>query len=130
MRTLILNSLLVQLALAAPAKADFVVASAPTIAADPAAAAPASQPDVAAVAPPRRLQTLQSAIGFGDDVPLAFAVRQIVPHGVSVKYGPGASATTLVSWKGGQPWNQVLVAAVRPARLRIVMGATSVLIRK
>lgn len=46
--------------------------------------------------------------GFGRDIPLSFAVEQIVPPRYSVSYGPGVDAQRRVSWKGGADWNVVL----------------------
>ena len=76
--------------------------------------------------PPR----LRAATGFGDQVPLAFAVKQIVPRTIAVSYGPGASSESLVTWRGGAPWNQVLQAAVRPLGLHVVLAPGAVRIRK
>ena len=70
------------------------------------------------------------AKGFGDDIPLRFAVRQIVPKTVRVVYGPGTSPDALVTWKGGQGWNWVLFHAVRPLGLRLVLTPMAVEIRK
>ena len=68
------------------------------------------------------------AHGFGEGVPLSFATRQIVPPTVTVRYGRGVDPNAAVSWKGEAPWNRVLAAAVRPLRLRLTTGASSVLI--
>ena len=70
------------------------------------------------------------AQGFGDAVPLRFAVRQIVPKSVRIVYGPGTSPDALVTWKGGQGWNWVLFHAVRPLGLRLVLTPMAVEIRK
>ena len=70
------------------------------------------------------------AEGFGDQVPLRFAVRQIVPPAVAVTYGPGAMPDALVDWKGGQGWNRVLSGAVHPLGLRLVMTPMAVQILK
>ena len=70
------------------------------------------------------------AHGFGDDVPLSFAARQIVPPTVTVRYGRGVDPNAAVSWKGEAPWNRVLAAAVRPLQLRLTTGASSVLISR
>ncbi len=125
------------LTLPAIAHADFILDG---TAAPPAALLPiASVPNV--VVPtknqPESGQALFSssmrfkiANGFGNQVPLAFAVRQIVPHGFAVSYGPDTNADTLVSWKGGAPWNRVLLASVRPLGLRLVLTMTDVKIRK
>lgn len=70
------------------------------------------------------------ALGFGSQVPLAFAARQIVPPGVTVRYGPGADPALLVDWRGGAPWDQVLKASVAPGGLHIVVTWHAVQIRK
>lgn len=61
------------------------------------------------------------AHGFGHDVPLAFAVRQVVPARVRVSFGPGVDQALPVTWKGGKPWDDVLRAAVTPLGLHLVM---------
>jgi hypothetical protein len=123
------------------ARADFVVAGQkPTApAGSPAAQAfpGAESPDVGGhdVAPatdtphPARPQFML-AEGFGDQVPLRFAVRQIVPRAVKVTYGPGADPDAAVDWRGGQGWNWVLSRAVKPLGLRLVMTHMAVEIRK
>lgn len=70
------------------------------------------------------------ARGFGDAVPMSFAVRQIVPSGVRVHYGAGIDPDAVVSWKGDRPWNQALAAALHPLQLRIVTGTDTVLITR
>lgn len=70
------------------------------------------------------------AYGFGDQVPLSFACRQIIPPAVKVTYGPGANPNMLVNWKGGDTWNHVLWNAVKPLGLRLVMTRMAVEIRK
>ena len=61
------------------------------------------------------------ARGFGDQVPLAFAVRQIVPAAVKVHFAQGVDQTTPVNWKGGRPWNAVLWSAIHPLGLHLVL---------
>ena len=114
-----------------PAHADFVLGSVGP-GALPAARYPRAVPALEAaqdtpeqVAPPFKL-----ARGFGDAVPLSFAVRQIVPPAVKVRYGAGIDPDAVVSWKGDRPWNQALAAAVQPLRLRIVTGTDTVLITR
>lgn len=46
--------------------------------------------------------------GFGTEVPLGFAVRQIVPPGHTISYGAGVDVNAVVSWDGGRPWGEVL----------------------
>ena len=71
-----------------------------------------------------------AAVGFGTDIPLAFAARQIVPAGVEVRYGAGIDEDVPVSWTGGRSWNRVLADAVAPLRLRITVGTRTVLISR
>ena len=124
------------------ARADFVVRNesgqaSPTQQA-PASAAPvggngAGEGNEQTGLTPRRTPAapgLKMAYGFGDQVPLAFACRQIVPPAVRVTYGPGATPDQLVSWKGGDTWNHVLRDAVRPLGLRLLMTQTAVEIRR
>lgn len=68
------------------------------------------------------------AHGFGRQVPLSFAIRQIVPHTTVVRFGPGVELAALVTWSGGRPWNRVLASALRPLRLRMTTAANSVTI--
>ena len=69
-----------------------------------------------------------TAHGFGQGVPLAFAVRQVVPPHVRVTYGQGVDQQQPVSWTGGKPWDQVLRSAVRPLGLHLVMSHMAVAI--
>ena len=110
------------IAFSAAAQADFVIIG-PRPATPPSARtwAPANHP-----APPH----FKIATGFGDRIPLSFAVRQIVPSDVRVTYGPGADPNAHVNWKGGEGWNRVLLAAVKPLSLRLVMTNLAVEIRK
>lgn len=58
------------------------------------------------------------ASGFGHEVPLRFAVRQLLPRHWRVRYGQGVDADRLVSWEGGRPWDYVLRDAVKPLGLQ------------
>jgi len=121
------------------AKADFVVISpeppaarqqqavvAPNDASPPGASGTAdSIPDQTRPDKPR----FKMAYGFGNDVPLSFACRQIVPPAVKVTYGPGADPRALVDWKGGDTWNHVLRTAVQSLGLHLVMTWMAVEIR-
>jgi hypothetical protein len=86
--------------------------------------------DSASKAQPKTTWRWRIARGFGNNVPLGFACRQIVPPAVRVTFGPGASPSTLVTWEGGKGWNQVLREAVKPVGLRLVMTYMAVEIRK
>ena len=87
-----------------------------------------STPEAAAAPrrPPSQAPRFRVAQGFGRQVSLGFAARQIVPPAVAVRFGSRVDPATPVDWTGGQPWNRVLAAAVQPLGLRVVTGATSV----
>ena len=105
------------------ARADFVITSIPPTPGAIVQTIPDNSPDPAS---PR----FKLAYGFGDRIPLSFAVRQIVPPAVKVTYGSGADPNALVDWKGGQAWNRVLLDAVKPLGLRLVTTHMAVEIRK
>lgn len=79
---------------------------------------PATQPPQ----PPRPLL----AKGFGEDVPLEFAVRQIVPHFRHVVYTASVDRTLRVSWQGGRPWRQVLRGVLSPIGLHVLVSDNAV----
>lgn len=68
------------------------------------------------------------ARGFGRQIPMSFAARQIVPHAIEIRFAPGVNQAAFVTWSGGRPWNRVLASAVRPLHLRIRTTASSVVI--
>jgi hypothetical protein len=70
------------------------------------------------------------AYGFGNNIPLTFACRQIVPPAVKVTYGPGVNPAIPVSWRGGDTWNHVLRDTVKPLGLRLQMTFMAVTIVK
>lgn len=61
------------------------------------------------------------ARGFGNQIPLSFAIRQIVPATVKVRFAREADRDALVDWRGGRAWTSVLRDAVRPLGLRAVV---------
>ena len=110
---------------AATARADFVITSTPPV--------QTARPIVQTIpdkSPEPASTRFKLAFGFGDRIPLSFAVRQIVPPAVKVTYGPGADPNAPVDWKGGQAWNRVLSEAVKPLGLRLVISRMAVEIRK
>jgi hypothetical protein len=66
------------------------------------------------------------AHGFGHQVPLSFAIRQIVPRYMRVRYANQVDSSALVDWKGGKPWNVVLVHAMKPLGYRVWVSARTV----
>ena len=69
------------------------------------------------------------ALGFGRDVPLDFAVRQVAPRWVHVSYGDSVDRQVRVSWHGGRPWNQVLGGVLMPLGLHMKMSGSTLWIR-
>ena len=67
-----------------------------------------------------------AAHGFGDHVPLSFAVRQIAPANLHATYANQVDPSALVTLTGGQSWNVVLVHAVQPLGYRVWVSATTV----
>ena len=95
----------------------------------PAASPPEDGNQNADTSPAPSNPRFKMADGFGDQVPLSFACRQIIPPAVKVTLGPGADPKALVNWKGGDTWNHVLRDAVKPLGLHIVMTTMAVEIR-
>ncbi|ATQ70904.1 hypothetical protein CQW49_23275 (plasmid) [Methylosinus trichosporium OB3b] len=61
-----------------------------------------------------------AARGFGNQIPLAFAIRQIVPPPIKVRFARDVDRGALVDWRGGRAWPSVLRDALRPLGLRVV----------
>ena len=85
-----------------------------------------SQPIVLSPPTPRIIRrfmppAIPIANGFGRQVPLAFAARQIVPAGVRTTFGPDVDQAELVDWTGGGPWIGVLRNAVQPIGLHVTV---------
>ena len=57
--------------------------------------------------------------GFADNVPLSVALRQVLPQEVGFSVAQDVSLGTLVSWKGGAPWRQVMKDMLLPVGLAI-----------
>jgi hypothetical protein len=68
----------------------------------------------------------QPVDGFGRDIPLSFAVKQIVPSGYDVSYGPGVDEHERVSWKGGREWTAVLKSMASDEGLEVSLDGMSV----
>ncbi len=141
MRRSVVSALILVSLAAQAARADFVVSASRLPAAVPESSsnsASAHRPsevslpaDAAETSPgPSPAPRFKVAQGFGDQVPLSFAVRQIVPRAVKVTYGPGVDPDALVNWKGGQGWNWVLFRSVQPLGLHLVVTHMAVEIRK
>lgn len=47
-------------------------------------------------------------VGFGEDLPLALALSQIVPEGYAYSLGKGVNPGLKVDWSGGRSWPEVI----------------------
>ena len=66
--------------------------------------------------------------GFGKDIPLALALRDIVPSSYAYVFQSGDMAGRKVSWRGGKQWQQVLQDALSPLNLTSVIQGNVVAI--
>lgn len=66
------------------------------------------------------------AEGFGSDLPLVMAIRQIVPTEYGFVFDEGINLGSNVSWQGGQPWNVVLQNVLTPLNLRAQISGSMV----
>jgi hypothetical protein len=55
--------------------------------------------------------------GFASNVPLALALRQVLPIGYSFSIDQGVDMDTLVSYKGGKPWGETLKSMLASVEL-------------
>ena len=69
------------------------------------------------------------AYGFGKEMPLALALRQIVPASYAFSFDPAVKIGTRVSWQGGEAWNVVLKKALLNQNLAATVYDDMVLVR-
>lgn len=81
-------------------------------------------------APVRRPVAVPVAKGFGEQVSLRFAARQIVPSEVALAIADNVDATTNVNWQGDRPWNRVLQDVLKPLDLRLTISGKTALISR
>lgn len=67
------------------------------------------------VAPPSASRDV--VLGFADKVPLSVALRQVLPSDYGFSVSQDVSMGTLVSWRGGSAWRDVLNAMLQPVGL-------------
>lgn len=87
---------------------------------------PAPTPESAPSAAPSQEPVLQ---GFGKDIALVLALRDIVPAGYALSFSNPSDAGKRVSWRGGKVWHDVLNDSLAPLGLTHVMTANAVLIQ-
>lgn len=70
------------------------------------------------------------AVGFAKDVPLALALRQVVPADYAFSFEEGVNPGLRVSWNGGKPWNDVVADMAVSLGYGVVITRKSVRITK
>lgn len=83
-----------------------------------------AEPDMkmsAAVAPAMMATSgaYADAVGFGSDIPLALAMRQIIPAQYAYAFDSDVDQSTRITWNGGKPWDVVLSDAIVPLGLGV-----------
>lgn len=78
--------------------------------------APQTAPSVnyAPIMPQAPQSSYPMAVGFGADLPMMTAIKQIVPADFGLAFEAGVPGDMLVSWQGGRPWNDVLATVLAP----------------
>lgn len=69
---------------------------------------------------------MPETLGFGNDIPLVLALRQIVPAEYGFSFADGVDQGARVSWNGGQPWDMVLNNALAPLGFGAVIAGRAV----
>lgn len=95
----------------------------PVIPAPTPAVKPTPAPPAAIAAP-----TAELVEGFGKDIPLVIALRDIVPAKYAYAFSPREVAGTKISWRGGKVWQDVLKDALAPHGLDVSVSDTQVVI--
>lgn len=68
--------------------------------------------------------------GFGKQVPLVIAMRQILPSEYGFAHREGVDLGQLIDWQGGRPWPQVLSDALAPIGVKAIISGDTVLLEK
>ncbi len=87
----------------------------PDVSGQPLGSMLAPMPDVSA--PPVAAAPEEIIQGFANNVPLAVALRQILPPGYGFSIDQDVDLGTLVSFQGGKPWRETLTNMLQPAGL-------------
>jgi hypothetical protein len=76
------------------------------------------------------VKTPSGVQGFGTNIPLNIAIKQIVPSNVSVTYSPDVDQSSKISWNSGLSWNSTLRSSLKNVGLVSVENGSSLLITK
>lgn len=115
----------------AVAPAPEMLTPAPVTMADtqPVAAAPLTPVAAPAIdGMPSAAQTGEVIYGFGADMNLALAMRQMVPSEYQVSYGTDVDMSQKITWEGGKPWKAVVDEALAPKGLMAITTGDVVMV--
>lgn len=114
----------------APVVADSASSGSVTTLPEPPPAETVASPSTAPAVVPTPVSTPAPDLveGFGKDIPLAIALRDIVPSHYAFSFSPREIAGTKISWRGGKPWQDVLKDALTAHDLDLAMNEGSILI--
>lgn len=68
--------------------------------------------------------------GFGEDIPLESAAKQIVPEGWRVDFASGVDKSAKVSWTSASDWKDALSSAAAKRGYQVQYGNSSVIVTK
>ncbi len=91
---------------------------------------PMANPTPISAAAPMRLGGGNVIQGFGNRIPLVIALRQIVPESYQFAYGANVPLGSMVDWRGGRPWKDVLMDTLTPLGLTASESGTLIRIDK
>lgn len=74
--------------------------------------------------------TFETVHGFGNDMPLALALQQVVPPSYAYSFGTDVNPGAAVSWNGGRAWDQVLSDMLASLKLKARMRGNTIVIVK
>lgn len=74
--------------------------------------------------------SFEPVAGFGDELPLALALRDIIPADYTYRFARGVNPGVAVSWDAqGRPWDLVVAELLAPHNLGVVLQGHQVIIR-
>lgn len=79
----------------------------------------ATMPATSIPAQPAQPIQYEQVVGFGRDIPLAIALRQIVPPTFAFQFDPAINVGMPISWDGGAPWPETLQTILDPAGIMV-----------
>lgn len=118
-----------------PASAPVFVPNQPIVTAAPETMLPPTTAGVpvtnaVAVPPPAPVGNKDPITSFGQNIPLAIALQDIIPSSYSYAFQPGVNVGAIVSWNANnQPWDAVLVDMLAEKNMGFVITGNKVTIQ-